>query len=138
MLYNQRGKSVVSSKRRLFCAGCAAFAGGVALELQEPLEQEEAVHTQTAEELSQTVQMQTVRLFRQNVRILLSESLAKENIFPEEIVVNVHVAEESNIYITGIVIKLFDFDAAQAQSVREVTEKETGMTPEILTGGETQ
>lgn len=91
---------------------------------------------QTTKDLSQEVLHQTADGFSRNVKQIVEKALSARQIFPEEISVSVHVGENDDIYISSIVIQLEKEMRSHSQEILQIVSEQTGITPEILAGGE--
>lgn len=119
------------------CCIVSPFAKGIALQPAEVFgaaAEEQALYN---DGLASEITKQTVSMFSENVKQIVTRVLNEQNIFPQEISLNVHVDENSDIYISSIVIKLDDSEAQLAAKVQTLVKEQTGISPEILTGGET-
>ena len=67
---------------------------------------------------------------------IVKKALSARQIFPEEISVSIHVGENDDIYISSIVIQLEKEMRSHSQEILQIVSEQTGITPEILAGGE--
>ena len=95
-----------------------------------------APFAKTTKDLSQEVLHQTADGFSRNVKQIVEKALSARQIFPEEISVSVHVGENDDIYISSIVIQLEKEMRSHSQEILQIVSEQTGITPEILAGGE--
>lgn len=117
------------------CCVVSPFAQNLPLLSAANLSYDLPVSDQGTENLTGELNRQTADLFGDNVRQIVGEALAQKEIFPEEVTVNVHVGEDSNIYISSLVVRPKQEDAEKASQIIKVVQQATGITPEVLTKG---
>lgn len=117
------------------CCVIMPFAQGLPL-YTETFGWEEPRFSEVTDDLSQELMSQTVERFKKNVYQIVQDILNAQQIFPQKIEMDVHVAEDSSIYISSLKIQLKEGEKHNIEKVSQVVQKETGIIPEIWVEGE--
>lgn len=117
------------------CCVMAPFAQGITTPAENLTNREEP-QMKSEYALTQEIARQTADTFAENVRQIVTDVLADRQIFPEEIQVGVHVDEDSGIHINSLEIQLATEDFSSKEEILQLVKEETGITPEVWTGGD--
>ena len=102
----------------------------------EKLQWEEAAFLEVTDDLSQELTNQTAKRFEENVRQIVQDMLSAQQIPAKKIEVDVHVGEDSSIYINSLKIQISKGEEENIEQISQIVQKETGITPEVWAEGE--
>lgn len=117
------------------CCVIMPFAHGLPLSLGE-FAWEEAAFTEVTDDLSQELTKQTAEKFAENVHQIVQDTLTAQQIPTKKIEVDVHVGEDSGIYISSLKIQIEEGEKENIERISQIVQKETGILPEVWVEGE--
>ena len=118
------------------CGVIMPFAQGLPPMSSEKLQWEEAAFLEVTDDLSQELTNQTAKRFEENVRQIVQDMLSAQQIPAKKIEVDVHVGEDSSIYINSLKIQISKGEEENIEQISQIVQKETGITPEVWAEGE--